>query len=110
MEWCCNATMKILMNVFFFLQLHAVQKVILWRKGVSYNIELHYCNSNVPMNFFQRFPESQALILAISVCYHTRLRIREEFEKQLAKQLQDTKCKKLALSDGAKQFRDEVTW
>lgn len=45
-------------------------------------------------------------MLAMSVCYHARLKIRTEFEKGIAKHFTGP----IELSGGDKQFRNEIRW
>ena len=49
---------------------------------------------------------TRSLILAVSVCYHARLYDREKFEEQIAQQF----TAPLAISGGARQFRNEIKW
>ena len=51
-------------------------------------------------------PVVRALVLALSVCYHARLKRREEYEEGVARYFTNS----IQLSYGADQFRDEIRW
>ena len=51
-------------------------------------------------------PITRSLLLAISVCYHARLRDREDYEEGVSAQF----VAPLGLPEGAAQFRKEIQW
>ena len=47
-----------------------------------------------------------SLIISLSVCYHARLQVRDDYEKEAVKQFRTP----LDLPGGVEQFRCEIKW
>ena len=47
-----------------------------------------------------------SLIISLSVCYHARLQVRDDYEREVVKQFRTP----LNLPGGVKQFRWEIKW
>ena len=66
---------------------------------------LFHSQKRVPQPLFPD-PITRSLLLAISVCYHARLRDREDYEEGVSAQF----VAPLGLPEGAAQFRKEIQW